>query len=418
MILQTRFSGKDTHAELSCYGSLERETMQAIASSTRSALDTTPSSAEGAGGEWRSSPFSSQVLQWVVVLPGSWECRRTLQNILRVAWLDVFERAGWAVKSAWNSDAVVQVASPRRLQTSRPHSVSEGEPFAATEEEDGENVGETANFLLFKGGHNMPDDSASSMAAADRSGGSQNGDPVDEDPGSPRSQAGLPLPDVVQKLLRERNCLRWDAVYRYYEVIDGNKFEERFNQLRKVRQKHKNGAVERPFSRMHNFFVLEKGDKWAKTGTVFRPKSNKFAPPQEVAFPAPVSNPLSELAARATSEQESQWGMSVLSGACTMASLAAASTPNGQTIPPIHMPIRTTQNGGQSILNLCSPQASEACVLKPLCHLEHCLSFLSQCTAGASAEASRPTRKHWSLTPCPPLARNMPDRWAVKVEGG
>ncbi len=51
-------------------------------------------------------------------------------------------------------------------------------------------------------------------------------------------------------------------------VLEGSKFEDRFNQLRKVRQKHKNGTVERPFSRMHNFYLLEYGDKWAKTGTL------------------------------------------------------------------------------------------------------------------------------------------------------
>jgi hypothetical protein len=51
-------------------------------------------------------------------------------------------------------------------------------------------------------------------------------------------------------------------------VLEGSKFEDRFNQLRKVRQKHKNGTVERPFSRMHNFYLLERGDKWAKTGAL------------------------------------------------------------------------------------------------------------------------------------------------------
>lgn len=38
-----------------------------------------------------------------------------------------------------------------------------------------------------------------------------------------------------------------------------------------TRQKPKDGAMERPFSRMHNFFSLE-GDKWAKSGSIFRPK--------------------------------------------------------------------------------------------------------------------------------------------------
>jgi len=54
-------------------------------------------------------------------------------------------------------------------------------------------------------------------------------------------------------------------------VVDGATFEARFNHLRKVRQKHKGGTVERPFSRMHNFYVLERGDKWAKTGTLNAP---------------------------------------------------------------------------------------------------------------------------------------------------
>ncbi|KAJ1482937.1 hypothetical protein T484DRAFT_1802382 [Baffinella frigidus] len=34
-----------------------------------------------------------------------------------------------------------------------------------------------------------------------------------------------------------------------------------------------NAAGDRPFSRMNNFFVLEHGDKWARTGTKFRPRN-------------------------------------------------------------------------------------------------------------------------------------------------
>ena len=47
----------------------------------------------------------------------------------------------------------------------------------------------------------------------------------------------------------------------------------RFNELRKVRNKPKAAGTERPFSRMYNFFVLEQGDKWAKTGTRFKPRN-------------------------------------------------------------------------------------------------------------------------------------------------
>ena len=52
----------------------------------------------------------------------------------------------------------------------------------------------------------------------------------------------------------------------------------RFNELRKVRNKTKPSGVERPFSRMYNFFVLESGDKWARTGTKFRPRNSKGFP--------------------------------------------------------------------------------------------------------------------------------------------
>jgi len=47
----------------------------------------------------------------------------------------------------------------------------------------------------------------------------------------------------------------------------------RFNELRKVRNKPKAAGTERPFSRMYNFYALEQGDKWAKTGTRFKPRT-------------------------------------------------------------------------------------------------------------------------------------------------
>ena len=49
--------------------------------------------------------------------------------------------------------------------------------------------------------------------------------------------------EVVQRLLRENNVLRWDPVDRSYIVLDGAKFEDRFNHLRKTRQKHKDGSI-------------------------------------------------------------------------------------------------------------------------------------------------------------------------------
>jgi hypothetical protein len=56
-------------------------------------------------------------------------------------------------------------------------------------------------------------------------------------------------------------------------VRDSSRALSRFNELRKVRNKPKAAGTERPFSRMYNFFVLEQGDKWAKTGTRFKPRN-------------------------------------------------------------------------------------------------------------------------------------------------
>ena len=173
--------------------------------------------------------------QFVVNLPDSWDCRRTLQNVLRVLWLDIFERSGWHVVSA--CDASQAVGSPSLA----------GGTFH----------GECTNFMLYR-----PAPSTSTFAKrvengkahADLShaagvvsstlcedGLKRNGDVDEWASSSPRSH-GLPLPEVVQRLLRENNVLRWDPVDRSYIVLDGAKFEDRFNHLRKTRQKHKDGA--------------------------------------------------------------------------------------------------------------------------------------------------------------------------------
>jgi hypothetical protein len=52
----------------------------------------------------------------------------------------------------------------------------------------------------------------------------------------------------------------------------------RFNQLRRIRNKSKSGGMERPFSRMHNFYMLKPGEKWARTGTRFRPRDTRGFP--------------------------------------------------------------------------------------------------------------------------------------------
>lgn len=68
--------------------------------------------------------------------------------------------------------------------------------------------------------------------------------------------SGLPLPEVVNELLKDSSVLRWDHALRCYEVMDGFKFEEKFNQLRRVRQRHKNGAALRLPSSQHDHLAL------------------------------------------------------------------------------------------------------------------------------------------------------------------
>ncbi|EKX54143.1 hypothetical protein GUITHDRAFT_150166 [Guillardia theta CCMP2712] len=105
----------------------------------------------------------------------------------------------------------------------------------------------------------------------------------------PAKMGGLALPDVVRELLKDPTVLRWDARDGVYEVMHGENFERRFNELRKVRNKVKSNGTERPFSRMYNFFILEQGDKWARTGTRFRPRNQIGLPDQE--FLAQVKPP-------------------------------------------------------------------------------------------------------------------------------
>eukprot|EP00292_Cryptomonas_paramecium_P011975 CAMPEP_0113663924 /NCGR_PEP_ID=MMETSP0038_2-20120614/1435_1 /TAXON_ID=2898 /ORGANISM="Cryptomonas paramecium" /LENGTH=296 /DNA_ID=CAMNT_0000579051 /DNA_START=146 /DNA_END=1033 /DNA_ORIENTATION=- /assembly_acc=CAM_ASM_000170 len=82
----------------------------------------------------------------------------------------------------------------------------------------------------------------------------------------------LRLPDIIDIIAREGQCLKWDQIQQWYEVLDGPHFEEKFNTLRCVRGKRKEDAVDRPFARMHIHFTLARGDKWAGTGSAFRKK--------------------------------------------------------------------------------------------------------------------------------------------------
>jgi hypothetical protein len=80
------------------------------------------------------------------------------------------------------------------------------------------------------------------------------------------------LPEVVSKLAAEGRVLKWSEALGAFVVLDGAGFEQRFNELRYVRSKQVDiqSAHHRPFSRMHAYFVLIRGEKWAATGSAFK----------------------------------------------------------------------------------------------------------------------------------------------------
>eukprot|EP00291_Cryptomonas_curvata_P024732 CAMPEP_0172164906 /NCGR_PEP_ID=MMETSP1050-20130122/8109_1 /TAXON_ID=233186 /ORGANISM="Cryptomonas curvata, Strain CCAP979/52" /LENGTH=171 /DNA_ID=CAMNT_0012835303 /DNA_START=196 /DNA_END=708 /DNA_ORIENTATION=- len=119
-------------------------------------------------GFWRPSPYSPHVVHFVINLPGSWECRHTIQNILRIAWMDVFEHAGWTILSMWNStnsaaESSSQPSVPVGIACSAAEDSAAETPSAVAAPaiaSDGTGgvagadltdfKGECANFLLFK----------------------------------------------------------------------------------------------------------------------------------------------------------------------------------------------------------------------------------------------------------------------------
>ena len=88
-----------------------------------------------------------------------------------------------------------------------------------------------------------------------------------------QTQQILKLPDLIAQLAQEAEVLVWDDLNQWYEVIDSQGFEARFNALRYIRGKRNEDAADRPFARMHVHFVLVRGEKWAGHGSAFRAKS-------------------------------------------------------------------------------------------------------------------------------------------------
>ena len=85
------------------------------------------------------------------------------------------------------------------------------------------------------------------------------------------NQYFLRLPEVVKTLAQDVKVLRWDEERKWFEVVDGPRFEERFNSLRCIRGKRTAHALDRPFARIHSHFPLLRGERWARTGSTLPP---------------------------------------------------------------------------------------------------------------------------------------------------
>ncbi|KAJ1477535.1 hypothetical protein T484DRAFT_1906187 [Baffinella frigidus] len=102
LIFQTKFPARDQTAEITFFGALEKETMEAIKTCTIDALRYNESPAPPAA-VWKSTP--PNVCRLEFTLPEAVECRHTLLNVLRVSWMDVFECAGWGIVSMWHANS-------------------------------------------------------------------------------------------------------------------------------------------------------------------------------------------------------------------------------------------------------------------------------------------------------------------------
>eukprot|EP00292_Cryptomonas_paramecium_P023494 CAMPEP_0113697506 /NCGR_PEP_ID=MMETSP0038_2-20120614/22174_1 /TAXON_ID=2898 /ORGANISM="Cryptomonas paramecium" /LENGTH=151 /DNA_ID=CAMNT_0000620529 /DNA_START=192 /DNA_END=643 /DNA_ORIENTATION=+ /assembly_acc=CAM_ASM_000170 len=113
--------------------------MEALQACTFAALQASWDATGSPPAFWRPSQYSTQSVQFLLHVPGGWECRRTLLNVLRVSWLDVLEQFGWTVRSAWNPE------KPPALPLPEPG--SDGKDTSTTVEF----RGECSSFLLAKG---------------------------------------------------------------------------------------------------------------------------------------------------------------------------------------------------------------------------------------------------------------------------
>mmetsp|Transcript_62989 Transcript_62989/g.130908 ORF Transcript_62989/g.130908 Transcript_62989/m.130908 type:complete len:283 (-) Transcript_62989:78-926(-) len=162
LIFQTNFPLQEESAEISFFGNVERETIEALQHCTVTALQKGSATEDPTKtmGHLQPSPYSPDVLHYNISIPGTWEFRQTVQNILRVSWMDTFERAGWRIVSMWSTKAGApscldpeKCAASLSGTNSTDAAASVGKPdgkLAASLSGSAVFKGESANFLLFK----------------------------------------------------------------------------------------------------------------------------------------------------------------------------------------------------------------------------------------------------------------------------
>jgi len=106
-----------------------------------------------------------------------------------------------------------------------------------------------------------------------------------DDQGLSLKLPGLTPPQVVQQICTEGTALKWDDAAGCYQVLDGDEFERRFDQLR---SKHERGegaqTAKRIFSTMSRYYTILPGSRgYAKTGCKFREKEDSTAVKQPIA---------------------------------------------------------------------------------------------------------------------------------------
>lgn len=86
------------------------------------------------------------------------------------------------------------------------------------------------------------------------------------------------MSELINIVASKETSLKYDYGTGCFQVIDGPQFEKDYCALRMTRIKKNQAAPDRPFAQMYRAYTMVQGEKWASTGTVFKPKRPEIAP--------------------------------------------------------------------------------------------------------------------------------------------